>query len=72
MEQKPQIEIRGLCKDYPIPGGEVHALSNISLTIDKGDIYGIIGMSGAGKSSTSSFAEASKPPTPPRWRAPPI
>ena len=51
MEQKPQIEIRGLCKDYPIPGGEVHALSNISLTIDKGDIYGIIGMSGAGKST---------------------
>ena len=30
---------------------EVHALSNISLTIDKGDIYGIIGMSGAGKST---------------------
>src|SRR5699024_4668811 len=26
-------------------------LSNISLTIDKGDIYGIIGMSGAGKST---------------------
>ena len=51
MERKPQIEIRGLCKDYPIPGGEVHALSNISLTIDKGDIYGIIGMSGAGKST---------------------
>ena len=51
MDRKPQIEIRGLCKDYPIPGGEVHALSNISLTIDKGDIYGIIGMSGAGKST---------------------
>ena len=51
MEQKPQIEIRGLCKDYPIPGGEVHALSNTSLTIDKGDIYGIIGMSGGGKST---------------------
>ena len=51
MEQKPQIEIRGLCKDYPIPGGEVHALSNISLTIDKGDIFGIIRMSGAGMST---------------------
>ena len=51
MERNPQIEIRGLCKDYPIPGGGVHALSNISLTIDKGDIYGIIGMSGAGKST---------------------
>ena len=47
----PQIEIRGLCKVYPIPGGEVHALTNINLTIQKGDIYGIIGMSGAGKST---------------------
>ena len=48
---KPQIEIRGLCKVYQIPGGEVVALNNISLSIDKGDIYGIIGMSGAGKST---------------------
>ncbi len=47
----PQIEIRGLSKIYPIPGGEVHALTNINLTIEKGDIYGIIGMSGAGKST---------------------
>ena len=47
----PQIEIRGLSKVYPIPGGEVHALTNINLTIEKGDIYGIIGMSGAGKST---------------------
>ena len=47
----PQIEIRGLHKIYPIPGGEVHALTNINLTIEKGDIYGIIGMSGAGKST---------------------
>lgn len=47
----PQIEIRGLSKVYPIPGGEVHALTNINLSIEKGDIYGIIGMSGAGKST---------------------
>ncbi|MBE5779996.1 MAG: ATP-binding cassette domain-containing protein [Clostridiales bacterium] len=47
----PQIELRGLTKIYPIPGGEVHALSNINLTIEKGDIFGIIGMSGAGKST---------------------
>ena len=50
-QSAPQIEIRGLCKVYPIPGGEVHALTNINLTIQKGDIYGIIGMSGAGKST---------------------
>lgn len=51
MQQTPQIEIRGLCKVYPIPGGEVQALQNINLSIYKGDIYGIIGMSGAGKST---------------------
>ena len=49
--QQPQIQIRNLRKVYPIPGGEVVALDNISLDIQKGDIFGIIGMSGAGKST---------------------
>ncbi len=48
---QPQIRIAGLRKVYPIPGGEVVALDNINLEIEKGDIYGIIGMSGAGKST---------------------
>ncbi|MBR3929706.1 MAG: ATP-binding cassette domain-containing protein [Clostridia bacterium] len=47
----PQIQLIGLTKIYPIPGGEVHALQDINLTIEKSDIYGIIGMSGAGKST---------------------
>jgi len=47
----PQIEIRHLRKVYPVPEGDVVALNDISLRIDKGDIYGIIGMSGAGKST---------------------
>ena len=34
-----------------MPGGEVVALGGVSLKIDKGEIYGIIGMSGAGKST---------------------
>ena len=46
-----QIEIRNLRKVYPVPDGEVVALDNISLAIERGDIYGIIGMSGAGKST---------------------
>ena len=45
------IEIRDLKKVYQIPGGEVVALNKINLTIDRGEIYGIIGMSGAGKST---------------------
>ena len=47
----PLIRVRGLRKVYPIPGGEVVALDGINLDIDRGQIYGIIGMSGAGKST---------------------
>ena len=46
-----QIELRNLRKVYPVPGGEVVALDGINLKIEKGQIYGIIGMSGAGKST---------------------
>ncbi len=30
---------------------EIQAVQDVSLTIDKGDIYGIVGYSGAGKST---------------------
>ena len=50
-EASPLIEIRNLRKVYPVPGGEVVALDGINLSIEKGQIYGIIGMSGAGKST---------------------
>lgn len=45
------IEIRNLSKVYETDNGKVEALQNINLTINKGDIFGIIGLSGAGKSS---------------------
>lgn len=46
-----EIVIKNLTKHYEIRGNEVIALSGINITIEKGDIYGIIGMSGAGKST---------------------
>lgn len=49
--QQPQIELQNVKKVYPVTGGEVVALDNISLKINKGDIFGIIGLSGAGKST---------------------
>lgn len=45
------IEIKSLGKTYRTKNAEVRALDNINLSIEKGDIFGIIGMSGAGKST---------------------
>jgi D-methionine transport system ATP-binding protein len=45
------IEIRKLSKVYDADGKAVEALKDINLTINKGEIYGIMGLSGAGKSS---------------------
>ena len=43
------IEVRHLYKKFEQKGVTVEALSDINLTVEQGDIYGIIGMSGAGK-----------------------
>lgn len=43
------IVVEGLCKQYP--GAVAPALSDINLTVRKGEIFGVIGRSGAGKSS---------------------
>ena len=45
------IEIKSLSKTYKTKDTEVHALNDINLSIEKSDIFGIIGMSGAGKST---------------------
>ena len=46
------IELQHLTKRFATQGGTVVALNDINLTIRDGDVYGIIGMSGAGKSET--------------------
>lgn len=45
------IEVRGLSKTFQTKETRVEALKNINFDVEKGDIYGIIGMSGAGKST---------------------
>ena len=45
------ILIQDVSKTFETKDGSVHALKNVSLSIESGDIYGIIGMSGAGKST---------------------
>lgn len=45
------IKISNVSKEYNTPYGKITALKNINLSIEKGDIFGIIGFSGAGKST---------------------
>ncbi|MBQ7587280.1 MAG: ATP-binding cassette domain-containing protein [Lachnospiraceae bacterium] len=45
------IEIKNLTKKFEVEGHTITALDGITLSIEKGDIFGIIGMSGAGKST---------------------
>ncbi len=45
------IQIEGLTKIYSASSGEVLALDNVSLQVNRGEIFGIIGLSGAGKST---------------------
>ncbi|MDW5300235.1 MAG: ATP-binding cassette domain-containing protein [Sedimentibacter sp.] len=51
MGTTPFIQIKDLDKEYISQNNTVTALSGINLNINKGDIFGIIGMSGAGKST---------------------
>lgn len=46
-----EIEVRHLSKTFQQKDLKVDALTDINLSVEKGDIYGIIGMSGAGKST---------------------
>lgn len=45
------IEIKSISKKYTHAKKDVNALLDVSLTVEKGDVYGIIGLSGAGKST---------------------
>ena len=46
-----EIEVKHLSKTFTQKDLKVDALSDININIEKGDVYGIIGMSGAGKST---------------------
>lgn len=57
------IHINQVTKTFQNKHHQVHALKNITLTIDQGDIFGIIGYSGAGKSTLLRCINGLETPT---------
>lgn len=57
------IEIRGIDKVFTEGAANVQALKEVTLTIEKGDIFGIIGYSGAGKSTLLRCINGLEKPT---------
>ena len=57
------IQISHLTKIFNDKSGEVVALHDVNLEIGRGDIFGIIGMSGAGKSTPVSYTHLTLPTT---------
>jgi len=45
------IELTHVSKDFGRGGRQVHAVRDVTLSVEKGEIFGIIGFSGAGKST---------------------
>ncbi|TDM12301.1 methionine ABC transporter ATP-binding protein [Macrococcus lamae] len=57
------IEIEHVTKQFQTKKGVVEALSDVSLTIEKGQIFGIVGYSGAGKSTLVRLINKLEKPT---------
>lgn len=58
------IELKKVTKSFYSPDGDkVHALRGVDLFVEKGDIFGIIGLSGAGKSTLLRVMNRLESPT---------
>ncbi|KWX85396.1 methionine ABC transporter ATP-binding protein [Paenibacillus riograndensis] len=57
------IEIKNVYKTFERKGQSIEALRGVSLSIARGDIYGVIGYSGAGKSTLIRLVNALERPT---------
>lgn len=57
------IEFQNVYKTFSSKNGTVDAVKNVSLKIEKGDIFGVIGFSGAGKSTLVRMVNALEKPT---------
>ena len=57
------IETSGLSRDYPMPGGAVHAVRDVTLTVARGELVALRGRSGSGKTTFLSMVGGLDRPT---------
>ncbi len=57
------IETRQLSRDYPMPGGAVHALRDVTVRVGRGRLVALRGRSGSGKTTFLSLVGALDRPT---------
>ena len=51
MSNTPKLEIKHLKKYFKTPSGLLHAVDDVSFTIEKGHTLGVVGESGCGKTT---------------------
>lgn len=51
--QTPLLEVRNLSVTLPVGQGKLHAVRDVSFSLQRGEALGIVGESGSGKSMTS-------------------
>lgn len=57
------LNVENVSKEYPTPRGPLRVLTDVSLSLNKGDAISIMGPSGSGKSTLLYLVGALEPPT---------
>ena len=57
------LKVENVSKEYPTPSGSLRVLSDVSLSLSRGDAASIMGPSGTGKSTLLYIIGALEPPT---------
>ncbi|MCH2108090.1 MAG: ABC transporter ATP-binding protein [Polyangiaceae bacterium] len=56
MTQEPLLSVKNLTVEYVTPRGNVRAVDNVSFEIGRGEVFGLAGESGSGKSTAAMAA----------------
>ena len=59
----PMVETHEVSRDYAMPGGVVHAVSDVTMRVGRGQLVALRGRSGSGKTTFLSMIGALDRPT---------